>query len=103
MRLALGALIIQTEYQYPDAEVPLQIQETPCLQYFCGMPEYQDKIPFDSSSMVYLRKRLTPEILGEINEMVIAKAGKKDEADDKDDQDSDEDDPPKPSACGCVD
>ena len=69
LRLALGALIIQTEYQYPDTEVPLQIQETPCLQFFCGLPEYQDKPPFDSSLMVYFRKRLTPEIFGEINEM----------------------------------
>jgi len=77
LRMALGALLVQTEYQYSDTEVPLQIQETPCLQYFCGLPGYEDKLPFDSSLMVYFRKRLTPEILGEINEMVIAKAEKK--------------------------
>ena len=77
LRMALGALLIQTEYQYADPEVPLQIQETPCLQYFCGLPGYEDKLPFDPSLMVYFRKRLTPEILGEINEMVIAKAEKK--------------------------
>ena len=47
LRLALGALLIQTQYQYPDTEVPLQIQETPCLQYFCGMPKYEDKLPFE--------------------------------------------------------
>lgn len=74
LRLALGALIIQTERKISDVEVPLQIQETPCLQYFCGMPAYEDKLPFDSSLMVYFRKRLTPEILGEINEMIISKA-----------------------------
>lgn len=74
LRLVLGALIIQAEYQYSDAEVPLQIQETPCLQYFCGIPEYEDKLPFDPSLMVHFRKRLTPKILGEINEMIIAKA-----------------------------
>jgi len=77
LRMALGALLIQTEYQYSDTEVPLQIQETPCLQYFCGLPGYEDKPPFDSSLMVYFRKRLTREILGEINEMVIARAEKK--------------------------
>ena len=71
--LALGALIIQTEYQYSDVETALQIQETPCLQFFCGLPAYEDKQPFDSSLMVYFRKRLTPEILGEINEMIISK------------------------------
>jgi len=74
LRMALGALIIQAERGISDAEVPLQIQETPCLQYFCGLPAYEDKLPFDSSLMVYFRKRLTPEILGEINEMIIAKA-----------------------------
>lgn len=79
LRMALGALIIQTKRQISDAEVPLQIQETPCLQYFCGMPGYSDELPFDSSSMVHFRRRLTPEILGEINEMIIAKAeGKSD-------------------------
>jgi hypothetical protein len=74
LRLALGALLIQTRYQYADVEVPLQIQETPYLQYFCGFSAYEDKLPFDSSLMVYFRKRLTPEILGEINELIIKKA-----------------------------
>ena len=74
LRLALGALLIQTERQISDEETPLQIQETPCLQYFCGLPEYEDKLPFDPSLMVHFRRRLTPEILGEINEMIIAKA-----------------------------
>jgi len=85
LRMALGALLIQTQYQYPDAEVPLQIRETPCLQYFCGMPAYEDKLPFDPSLMVYFRKRLTPEILGEINEMIIAKAEEKEAAPPPDD------------------
>lgn len=42
--------------------------------------------------MVYFRKRLTPEILGEINELIIAKAEGKDES--ADDDDSDESEPP---------
>jgi IS5 family transposase len=87
LRLALGALIIQAEYQYSDVEVPLQIQETPCLQYFCGLPEYKDKMPFDSSLMVHFRKRLTPEILGEINEMIIKKAEQETKKNQKDDSD----------------
>jgi hypothetical protein len=91
LRMALGALIIQTQRQISDAETPLQIQETPCLQYFCGMPAYTDALPFDSSSMVHFRKRLTPEILGEINEMIIAKAKNKPE---KSQDDDDENEPP---------
>jgi len=85
LRMALGALIIQTEYQFSDEEVVLQIQEGPYLQYFCGLPGYTDEKPFDSSTMVYFRKRLTSEILGEINELIIAKAEKKPKLTDKDD------------------
>ena len=74
LRLALGACIIQTEYGYSDEEVRLQIQEGPYLQFFCGFAEYKDEPPFDASLMVYFRKRLTPEILGEINELIIRQA-----------------------------
>lgn len=44
--------------------------------------------------MVYFRKRLTPEVLGEINEMILrdAKARQAEEAESKDDNDSE--DPP---------
>ena len=86
LQLALGACLIQREYGYSDEEIVLQIQENPYLQYFCGYPGYDDsKPPFDSSSMVHFRKRLTPEILAEINEMVISEAEKKDEKDDHND------------------
>lgn len=72
LRLALGACMIQSEYGYPDEEVGLQIQENPYLQYFCGYKKYDDsKLPFDPSSMVHFRKRLTAEILGEINELIL--------------------------------
>jgi len=72
LRLALGACMIQSEYGYPDEEVGLQIQENPYLQYFCGYKKYDDsKPPFDPSSMVHFRKRLTMEILGEINELIL--------------------------------
>ena len=85
LRLALGACIIQAEYGYSDEETALQIQEGAYLQYFCGYKEYDDsKPPFDPSLMVYFRKRLTSEILGEINELILEKM----EAEEKDDDDS---------------
>ena len=93
LRLALGACIIQAEYGYSDEETALQIQENPYLQYFCGYSGYDDeKPPFDSSLMVYFRKRLTPEILGEINEMIVrdAKERQANEAKSKDEDDSDD-------------
>ena len=92
LRLALGACIIQAEYGYSDEETALQIQENPYLQYFCGYPGYDDeKLPFDPSLMVYFRKRLTPEILGEINEMIVRDAKERQAkiAETKDDDDSD--------------
>jgi len=116
LRMALGALIIQTEYGYSDEETVLQIQETGYLQFFCGYKEYDDsKPPFDASTMVYFRKRLTPEILGEINELIIKKASEpekkpeaeavseeKKDADETDDSDDDHHDPELSSNSGTL-
>jgi IS5 family transposase len=116
LRMALGALIIQTEYGYSDEETALQIQEAGYLQFFCGYKEYDDsKPPFDASTMVYFRKRLTPEILGEINELIIKKASdpekkseaeaiseEKKDADGQDDSDDDHHDPEPPSNSGTL-
>jgi hypothetical protein len=74
LRLALGALIIKATLNFSDEELVLQIQENPYLQYFCGLPGYAHKRPFEQSTVTLFRKRLTDKILGEINEMVIAKA-----------------------------
>ena len=93
LHLALGACIIQAEYGFSDEETALMIQENPYIQYFCGYPGYGDeKLPFDPSLMVYFRKRLTPEVLGEINEMILrdAKARQSKEVEDKDDDNSDD-------------
>jgi len=85
LRLALGACIIQAEYGFTDEETALMIQENPYLQYFCGYPGYDDEhLPFDPSTMVYFRKRLTPEVLGEINEMIL-KTVESEKHDDDDD------------------
>ena len=92
LRLALGACIIQSEYGYSDEETVLQIQEGPYLQYFCGLKQYQDQSPFDPSLMVHFRKRLTPEILGEINELIIQKAQKSNSKSKSDDENKNGDD-----------
>lgn len=95
LRLALGACIIQAEYGYSDEETALQIQEHPYLQYFCGYEAYDDsKPPFDASLMVYFRKRLTPEVLGEINEMILTKAKVQAEPTKNNDDDDDKSEPP---------
>ena len=61
------------------------LQENPYLQYFCGYSGFDDsKPPFDPSSMVHFRKRITPEILAEINEMIIQEAQPNDDDNDND-------------------
>lgn len=88
LRLALGACIIQAEYGFTDEETTLMIQENPYLQYFCGYSGYDDsKLPFDPSLMVYFRKRLTPEVLGEVNEMILRDASKVEEKNNDDHND----------------
>lgn len=83
LRLALGACIIQAEYGFTDEETALQIQENPYLQYFCGYSGYDDEhLPFDPSTMVYFRKRLTSEILGEINELILSTVESENDDDD---------------------
>jgi IS5 family transposase len=64
-------LLIQKQYQYSDRELLEQIRENPYFQYFIGLPGYQDKFPFVPSLLVEFRKRLSAEVLEEINEMII--------------------------------
>jgi len=81
-RMAFGSLLIQTEYSYSDEETVAQIQENPYLQFFIGLSGYQQEKPFDSSTMVYFRKRLTPENLQEINDKIIAYHNSEHDSDD---------------------
>lgn len=72
LRTALGSLLIQKQLQFTDRELVEEIRENPYFQYFIGLPGYQDAIPFVPSLLVEFRKRLTAEVLEEINEMIIA-------------------------------
>ena len=69
--MALGALIIQTKFQYSDRELVEQIAENPYLQYFIGLPGYQEDAPFDASTLVLFRKRISAEMLMEVNEYFL--------------------------------
>lgn len=72
LRMALGSLIIQTRFQYSDRELVEQITENPYLQYFIGLPGYQEQAPFDASTLVLFRKRISSEMLMEANEHLLA-------------------------------
>ena len=85
LRMALGALIIQTRFQYSDRELVDQIAENPYLQYFIGLPGFQEEALFDASTLVLFRKRISAEMLMEANEYLL------------DHKDDDKDDPTPPS------
>ena len=66
-----------------DEELVEQLRENPYYQYFIGMPGYEDKYPFVPSLLVEFRKRLSEEILSEVNEIIISSAmSEKDDSDD---------------------
>jgi len=81
IRVALGALIIKEKLNLTDEETVAQISENPYLQYFLGFDQFILAKPFNSSSLTHFRKRFTPEVMAEINEMIIA-AQKNDNDDD---------------------
>ncbi|WP_029420173.1 IS5 family transposase [Alicyclobacillus macrosporangiidus] len=86
VRVALGALIIQERLGLSDRETVCQITENPYLQYFIGLPRFQEEPPFHPSLMTHFRKRLGPDVLSQVNEwIVMEQAERDDDADDRDD------------------
>jgi hypothetical protein len=71
-RIAVGSLIIKEKLQLSDEETVEQIRENPYLQYFLGYRAFSDDRPFDPSMMVHFRKRISSEILSEINDLIVA-------------------------------
>ena len=78
-------LIIQTSFQYSDRELINQIAANLYLQYFIGLLGFQEEAPFDASTLVLFRKRISAEMLMEANEYLL------------DHKDDDKDDPAPPS------
>jgi len=66
-RIAFGTLLIQSKLNLTDEETSLQIAENPYLQYFLGFKTYQPRAPFNPSLMVHFRKRLTADIMNDLN------------------------------------
>lgn len=71
LRMALGSLMIQKEFGFSDRILLEQIQENPYFQYFIGLPGFQLEVPFVPSLLVEFRKRLTEDIMIDINEMIL--------------------------------
>ncbi|MCQ2563577.1 MAG: IS5 family transposase [Mogibacterium sp.] len=71
LRMAFGSLLLQKHLGCSDRELVEQITENPYFQYFIGLPGYQMEAPYVPSLLVEFRKRLTEDILGDINDMIL--------------------------------
>jgi len=80
-RMALGSHIIKEKFGLSDEETVEHIKESPYLQWFIGLPAFTDKAPFDASTMTWFRKRLTPDMLAEVNDYIIGTKKKDDDED----------------------
>lgn len=65
LQMALGSLIVQTRFGFSDVDLVEQIQENPYFQYFIGLPGYQEEAPFEASSLVHFRKRISYDFIAE--------------------------------------
>lgn len=94
-RMVLGALIIQKKYGYSDRELVEVITENPYLQYFVGLPGYQETPPFDSTTLVNFRKRISIDMAMVMNEILLAQeeAERQAEQNEQDDDDNHHDHP----------
>jgi len=88
-RMAIGSLIIKEKFGLSDIETVEMIAENPYMQYFIGLEAFSKKAPMEASLLTWFRKRISPEMLSEINDYII---GRKTIEEKKDDP---PDDPPR--------
>ena len=72
-RMAIGTLIVKERYGFSDDDIVEEIRMNPYLQYFIGLPEFTHEAPFDQSVITRFRKRVTTEMLSEINDIIIGR------------------------------
>jgi hypothetical protein len=91
-RLVIGAVIIKHKMNLSDEETVLQIQENPYLQYFGGLPKYQDEPAFAPSLFVEIHHRMGAEVFEAFEKAILKEISKA-----KKERDSrDKEDPPQP-------
>ena len=89
-RMAIGTQIIKEKYVLSDEETVEMITENPYLQYFIGLEHFTNQAPMEASVLTLFRKRMTPEMLAEVNDYIIGRKI-------KDSDDEDQEDPPSGS------
>ena len=78
-RMAIGTQIIKEKYVLSDEETVEMITENPYLQYFIGLEHFTNKAPMEASVLTLFRKRMTPEMLAEVNDYITGRAKKDDD------------------------
>ena len=89
LRMALGSQIIKERYRFSDEMTVEHIAMNPYLQYFIGMTEYRQRAPFDPSMMSRFRQRLTPEMMQDVNDVIIGRKTAEQIANESEDHDDD--------------
>lgn len=69
--MTFGSLLLQKHLGCSDRELVEQITENPYFQYFIGLLDCQMEPPLVPSLLVEFRNRLTGEILGDINDIIL--------------------------------
>ena len=60
-------------------------RRTRILQYFIGLPSFEEEPPFHPSLMTHFRKRLGPDVINQVNEWIVMEKDESDDSDDRDD------------------
>jgi len=76
IRLMVGLLILKQLENLSDEAVVLQWKRNPYYQAFCGMKEFQRKLPCHSTELVHFRKRIGTEGVERIFQMSVGLHGK---------------------------
>ena len=76
IRLMVGLLILKQLENLSDESVVLQWKRNPYYQAFCGMQEFQRKLPCHSTELVHFRKRIGAEGVERIFRMSVGLHGK---------------------------
>lgn len=72
-RMAIGSLIIKEKFGLSDIETVEMIAENPYMQYFIGLESFSKKAPMEASLLTWFRKRISAEMLSEINDYIIGR------------------------------
>jgi Transposase domain (DUF772) len=76
IRLMVGLLILKQLDNLSDEQVVLSCKRNPYYQSFCGLTEFSNKLPCDSTELVHFRKRIGTEGVDRLFQFSVKLHGK---------------------------